>query len=704
MSPTEQAKEIIKNTHLNLFLTGRAGTGKTTFLKAIKEEQPKRMVVLAPTGVAAINAGGSTLHSFFQLPLGLYLPGYTRSREDRYKMSGEKLRIIRGLELLVIDEISMVRADLLDLVSDTLKRYRKNDLPFGGVQLLLIGDLQQLPPVVKDDEVRLLKEHYDSPYFFSSRALKETSFVSIELTHIYRQTDSVFINLLEKIRNKDIDEDTVEMLNSKFNPKFSDRNSEGYITLCTHHYKADRINSEKMDALPSPIEIYTAEITGNFPQTSFPVDEKLALKEGAQVMFAKNDPSYEKKYYNGKIGRVVATNSESVTVESDGEIIDVKPIEWSNMRYTIDEKTKAIKEIEDGTFTQIPLKLAWAITIHKSQGLTFDNVILDVNQAFAHGQVYVALSRCRSFDGLVLRSTINPRTLFEDEAISDFTESKVKSTISEEFLSAQKEAYLADMAMEQFDFEKCYELLQRLEKFGYFNFRHPYPRLYQSILDLSREFKINVYEVGKVFAEKVFALVRQHDIFKQKMLDGAAYFYDKVNYLQTELLQRIKVDLDSEAAKKEQDKLYASLKEELLVKISTLLALKNSSGFSVEDYLKVKGNVLMGDAGSDRSVAEKKSDKHTEKSSDRHIAEKVQQSEDIENDELFALLKEWRYKKAQEEDKKAFQVLHNSTLITIANTCPVTYAELAKIKGMGPMKLDAYAEELLGFLNEYSCR
>ncbi len=586
MTQTEQAKEIIKNTRLNiikntrlnLFLTGRAGTGKTTFLKALKEEQPKQMIVLAPTGVAAINAGGSTLHSFFQLPFGIYLPGYTRT-DRKFKMGSKKLRIIRSLKLLVIDEISMVRADLLDQVSDTLKYYRKSDLPFGGVQLLLIGDLQQLPPVVKDDEIQLLKAHYNSPYFFSSNALAETSFVSIELTHIYRQTDSTFINLLEKIRNKELDEESVELLNSRYKPQIKD--SEGYITLCTHHYQADRINNEQMDALSTPIQIYTAEIEGNFPSTSYPVDEELALKAGAQVMFVKNDPSGEKKYYNGKIGQVIATKIDYVIVESDGETIEVKPIEWANIRYTIDEETKAIKEIEDGTFTQIPLKPAWAITVHKSQGLTFNKVILDVQQAFAHGQVYVALSRCRSLDGLVLRSAINPRSLLTDEAIFNFTESNVKSKIREEFLSAQKQSYLAEIAVEQFDFEKCYQLLKRLNKFSHFNLRNPYTHLYDSISKAFAMFEKDIYQVGMAFAEKVTSLIEVPELLSQKMLNGAEYFYGKINPLKTELLPRIKVELDNEKAQKELNGLYTSLKDELSIKISILLTIKNNGKFSI---------------------------------------------------------------------------------------------------------------------------
>jgi hypothetical protein len=309
--------------------------------------------------------------------------------------------------------------------------------------------------------------------------------------------------------------------------------------------------------------------------------------------------------------------------------------------------------------------------------------------------VYVALSRCRSLDGLVLRSAINPRTLFEDEAISGFTESKVKSKINEDFLDSQKEAYLAEIAAEQFDFEKCNELLLRLEKFAYFNFRHPYPRLYHNILDINREFRINVYDIGKNFAEKVFSLIKQPDVFKQKMIGGAAYFYDKINYLQTELLPRIKADLDGEAARKEQDRLYMLLKEELLIKTSTLDAIKKNSFFSVEDYLKVKGSVLMGDA-------EKNPEKYTAGQDKRIKVEKIS-SRDIENDKLFGLLKEWRYKKAQEEDKKAFQVLHNSTLITIANTVPLTYSELANIKGMGQVKLEAYSKELLELLNDNKC-
>jgi hypothetical protein len=593
MTATEQAKDLIKNTNLNLFLTGRAGTGKTTFLRTLKEERPKRMIVLAPTGVAAINAGGSTLHSFFQLPLGIYLPDYTRTEaKDKYKMSDEKIRIMKGLELLVIDEISMVRADLLDQVSDTLKRYRKNDLPFGGVQLLLIGDLQQLPPVVKEDERALLSVHYDTPYFFSSTALKKTSFVSIELSHIYRQTDSIFIDLLEKIRNKELDEEAMSLLNSKYKPDFSTSQSEGYITLCTHHYQADSINNGRMNELSSPVKIYNAEITGNFPSSMYPVDAELALKQGAQVMFAKNDTSHKKEYYNGQIGKIIELKNNSVIVESEGEDIEVEPLEWSNIRYSIDQKTREITEIEEGSFEQIPLKLAWAITVHKSQGLTFDKVILDVQQAFAHGQVYVALSRCRSLEGLVLRSNINPSRLLQDAAISDFTESNVKTKINEGFLDAQKKAYLIEMAIEQFDFTECFKLLQQLDRFSYTYFRNMYHHIYQDIAMEVKIFEKDVYEVGKNFGKKASAWMEKKDFLETKMVNGGTYFYDKVRRIQTHILPRIKIELNDEKQRKRLENLHKNLKEEILIKTETLSELNKNKKFDVVSYLQTKAKVL----------------------------------------------------------------------------------------------------------------
>ncbi|MDZ7742909.1 MAG: PIF1 family DEAD/DEAH box helicase [Bacteroidota bacterium] len=416
------AFDFVQYTGNNIFLTGKAGTGKTTFLHNLKKQSPKRMVVVAPTGVAAINAGGVTIHSFFQVSFGPQVPGYEEQGAGAaYKrFSKEKINIMKSLDLLVIDEISMVRADLLDAIDAVLRKYKNRRQPFGGVQLLMIGDLQQLAPVVKEDEWHILQQHYDTPFFFSSQALQQTSFTSIELKHVYRQSDQDFIELLNKIRDNNLDQQVVDVLNTRYIPGFK-ADEQGYITLTTHNAKARNINESRLQRLPGKTESFIAEVHGKFPDYNYPTDEKLVLKEGAQVMFVKNDPSPDKEYYNGKIGKIKSFVDDCVLVECPGEnfTIQVVPVEWQNVKYGLDPETKAITEEIEGSFTQVPLKLAWAITIHKSQGLTFEKAIIDAEAAFAHGQVYVALSRCKSLEGLVLSSKIGRVALSPTPALKN---------------------------------------------------------------------------------------------------------------------------------------------------------------------------------------------------------------------------------------------------------------------------------------------
>ena len=425
----ELAFNFLEYTGTSIFLTGKAGTGKTTFLRELKRRSPKRMIVVAPTGVAAINAGGVTIHSFFQLPFGPYVPGRTeenRSGEKQFshKFGREKINIIRSMDLLVIDEISMVRADLLDAVSDMLCRYRDRSKPFGGVQLLMIGDLQQLAPVVKEEEWGILKHIYPSPFFFCSKALQTVSYQCIELTHVYRQSDSVFIHLLNKIRDNQVDLATLKALNSRYIPGFNPDDSEGYITLTTHNYQAQQINNRKLDALEGRAYTYSAEVKDDFPEYAFPTDKHLVLKKGAQVMFVKNDSSAEKRYYNGKIGRITAISADNILVRCGDEkdAITVTREEWTNTKYSIDAETQEISETVAGSFKQYPLKTAWAITIHKSQGLTFEKAIVNAGAAFTHGQVYVALSRCKSLEGLVLGTPLRPEALINDQVVKHFTD------------------------------------------------------------------------------------------------------------------------------------------------------------------------------------------------------------------------------------------------------------------------------------------
>ena len=425
----ELADRFIGETAVNLFLTGRAGTGKTTFLHRLRERSPKRMIVVAPTGVAAINAGGVTIHSFFQLAFAPYIPESVRgvnpqNRQEQFRFNKQKIAIIRSIDLLVIDEISMVRADVLDAVSDVLRRYRDPGKPFGGVQLLLIGDLQQLAPVVRDEEWSLLGRFYASPFFFESRALKETSYVCIELQHIYRQSDERFITMLNAVRESRVDPAMLEELNRRYRPAFDPDEKDGYITLTSHNHTAHGINEAKMAALPGASCTYQAALEGTFPEYLYPTDALLTLKAGAQVMFIKNDPSPEKRYYNGKIGIVTGLDDGSVEVLPHGaaEPIAVEPAEWLNTKYKIDPETKELTEEVEGRFVQYPLKAAWAITIHKSQGLTFERAVIDAADSFSHGQVYVALSRCKSLEGLVLRAPLDARCMICDPTVRAFTD------------------------------------------------------------------------------------------------------------------------------------------------------------------------------------------------------------------------------------------------------------------------------------------
>ena len=459
------AFDFVKYTNRNIFLTGKAGTGKTTFLHDLKKSSPKRMIVVAPTGVAAINAGGVTIHSFFQLPFHPYIPSFYLSENHPdnhskqkeppgYKMSREKVNIIRSLDLLVIDEISMVRADTLDAVDSALRRYKNRHLPFGGVQLLMIGDLQQLAPVVKDEDREIISKYYDSSFFFGSRALGCTDYVTIELKHIYRQKDQIFIDLLNKIRDNHIDSDVLSELNKRYIPDFNPDSEGGYITLTTHNYQAQAINDSMLEKLPGNTHSFVAAVKDEFPEFSYPAASELILKEGARVMFVKNDLSRDKLFFNGKIGTVLTFEDDIIVVKCtyDDFPIRVEMAEWQNMKYTLDEDTREIQETVIGTFTQYPLRLAWAITIHKSQGLTFDRAIIDARAAFAHGQVYVALSRCRTLSGLVLSSRINPRSMIDDHTISDFVKNTEQNQPDQKQLAESKKSYQQMLLTELFDF------------------------------------------------------------------------------------------------------------------------------------------------------------------------------------------------------------------------------------------------------------
>ncbi|MDR0566752.1 MAG: helix-turn-helix domain-containing protein [Prevotellaceae bacterium] len=422
------ALDLVNNTPLHVFLTGKAGTGKTTFLKYLREQSDKKLLVAAPTGVAAINAGGVTLHSLFQLPFEPYIPGVGYSESTaRFRMTKQKIELLRSIDTLVIDEISMVRADLLDSVDAALRHYRNSLQPFGGVQMLYIGDVFQLPPVAKEDEWELLAPHYQSQFFFHAKAWEKSSPLHIELKKIYRQKEQKFIDLLNKVRHGNLNSDDIAMLNEHFKYNFNPPDSERYIMLSTHNYRVDRINAQKLQALPGKEHRFRGVIEGEFSEHSLPTDMDLALKKGAQVIFIKNDTGSYRKYYNGMVGVVTEISDKEIKVQPvDASFAEltVGLETWKNIRYSFNKEKNSVAEEMLGAFTQYPIRLAWAITIHKSQGLTFDRVIIDAAQAFAPGQVYVALSRCTTLNGLVLQSRITPESVTIDSNVIEFSERK----------------------------------------------------------------------------------------------------------------------------------------------------------------------------------------------------------------------------------------------------------------------------------------
>ncbi len=473
--------KFINQTHRSVFLTGKAGTGKTTLLREIIQTTHKNTVVVAPTGIAALNAGGVTIHSMFQLPFGGFIPDNssphfsentkfeTRATLRRhFKMSGLKKSVIKNMELLIIDEVSMLRADLLDAMDFMMQTVRKKTSPFGGVQVLYIGDLLQLPPVIRDEEWRTLKNYYKGKFFFHSHVIQQNPPLYIELSKIFRQTDDVFISILNNLRNNQISPQDVQNLNQYVNPNFDLKANKGYITLTTHNTKADAMNAQALEDLEEKLVVYKPSIVGDFPEKIFPVDEELKLKVGAQVMFVKNDLSFDKKYFNGKMGIIQSLSKEEILVHfpEENTTIEVEKYEWENIRYKVDELTKEIEEEVLGTFVHYPIKLAWAITVHKSQGLTFDKAALDVSQVFLPGQAYVALSRLRSLNGLILLSPLRMNGISNDQDVMDYSLNKASDDFLKNSLHFETKNFIHNYLVNTFDWA---ELAQewRNHKFSY---------------------------------------------------------------------------------------------------------------------------------------------------------------------------------------------------------------------------------------------
>ncbi|WP_288786234.1 helix-turn-helix domain-containing protein [Bacteroides acidifaciens] len=708
------AWQFIENTGTHLFLTGKAGTGKTTFLRRLREQSPKRMVVLAPTGIAAINAGGVTIHSFFQLSFAPFMPDTTlNSAQIHYRINKEKRNIIRSMDLLVIDEISMVRADLLDAVDATLRRYRDREKPFGGVQLLMIGDLQQLAPVVKDSEWEMLRHYYETPYFFASRALRETTYMTIELEKVYRQSDTFFLSLLNKIRENKADDEVLNELNKRYQRDFQPPKEEGYIRLTTHNNQAQRINDRELASLPGKAYSFRAEVKDDFPEYSYPADEVLTIKEGAQIMFLKNDVSSEKRYYNGMIGEVVTVNETGMFVRGKDSEHEFQLLqeEWGNYKYVLNEETKEITEEIAGVFRQYPIRLAWAITIHKSQGLTFERAIIDARNSFAHGQTYVALSRCKTLDGMVLESPLRREAIISDSVVDNFTKAVERNKPGNKQLNDMQKAYFFDLLSDLFNFYSIEQAYKRLLRMMDENLYRLFPKQLAEYKALEPHMKERIVEVARRFRNQYTRLINESEDYagnqelQERIRSGAGYFRRELEPVRA-LFDKTNMPLDNRELRKQLNERLQTLDDALCIKES-LLDTVCTSTFTVSDYLKQKAKVMLSleedsstSASSSRVPGEKRERKERAASS-RSGKVKVDVPTDILHPELYRALAEWRTEKTREANVPAYVIMQQKALMGIVNLLPDTPAALEAIPYFGAKGVEKYGLEILGIVRKY---
>lgn len=694
------AATLVETTTCNIFLTGKAGTGKTTFLKYIKQHSKKQLAVVAPTGVAAINAGGVTIHSFFQLPFSAFIPENTNNFFtntdalflDKYhllaklKIREEQKKILQQLELLVIDEISMVRADVLDAMHIILQHYRNNhQQPFGGVQVLFIGDLWQLPPVMSNNEWQVLQQYYNSAYFFSSKVIQANKPVYIELQKVYRQKDDAFIQLLNAIRTNTLTQENYSVLAALYNPQFNTQNNKGYITLCTHNANADAINNAALLKNNHKLYHFKAVIEGEFNEKSYPAEELLQLKVGAQVMFIKNDTEKIKRFYNGKIGIITAIEEDVIKVKcNDNEEVDVIPITWENIRYQLNTQKNILEEKVIGSFKQYPLRLAWAITIHKSQGLTFNKVAIDAAQAFAAGQVYVALSRCTGLEGLVLLSNINNNSLTTDDRILHFIK-QIEPLIHQINIQQAQQAYLLQIAQQLFSFQIIEE-----------TFKKAY-HIYQ---EGNHHFNSTAHQIIKqwltaVTAWKETAIKFQHQL--QQLFNTASSCN---NATISERLQK--------AA------------QYYITQIKTIIAIVENNTLNCQSkpiaiafnhaaqqwyvqlhYKAYLLQVCLEPLNIEKYLQHKLQFQKPSHSINVYNNKQATEETGVVNVLLYQMLKDWRDTEVEKNNLPVYTVAQNSTLQAIATYLPLTLTHLQKIKGIGTAKAVKYGLQIVDMVQRY---
>lgn len=685
----DYAKLFATQTNQNIFLTGKAGTGKTTFLHRLRETTDKQMAVVAPTGVAAINAGGTTIHSFFQLPITPFFPTELGRKEliSKQKMQSNKRRVLRELELLVIDEISMVRADVLDAIDTVLRhvRYRFTE-PFGGVQMIVIGDMYQLSPVVQNEEWQILSQFYRGVYFFNSVVFQEKPFVHIEFEKIFRQKDIGFIRLLNEVRNNRLSLEGQKLLDSRYAPSFVPPTDDTYIVLTTHNYKSDRINSEELRKISSNSTTFQAEIRGEFPEKSFPAEEKLELKVGAKVMFIKNDTEFPRRFFNGKIGVITAWGKGIIHVKcpEDEDTIAVIPMEWENVRYQADKTTLQVSEELLGSFKQFPLRLAWAITIHKSQGLTFDKAVIDAEAAFTAGQVYVALSRCRSLEGLVLLSKIDLASIRNDSEVLQFSSGNFSMEQLESSYQSSRIDYYLSLLIQIFDFKQMATTVSRwlmtthdsVPAFG--DETTGFLRSLKEQVDLLRE-------VGQQFGIQITQLVQaipfNEEALNLRLEASETYFSKKLNEL-TEILKQSPAVTDSREKAKVYDEALMDVFTEVEKKKYWIKGVRN--GFSVEKYFGLRKSF---------ELPEIKISAYSRNQTKKKIRSK--------HPELMGMLFELRNFIVDETGMPIYLVANSKTIVEMADYLPQTKSDLLKINGFGEVKYEKFGEQFLEVIRDY---
>ncbi len=694
------ASDFINYTNASIFLTGKAGTGKTTFLKHCKENGIKNTVVVAPTGVAAMNAGGTTIHSFFQLPFTPFLPAISRfdntiggndknSLIAQLRLNNDRKVVMQQLELLIIDEISMVRCDVLDAIHTVLQHVRSQySKPFGGVQVLLIGDMHQLPPVIKDEEWQLLSPHYKSPYFFNSHVIEELPPVYIELDKIYRQNDPAFVQVLNQVRNNEMDEAGFDLLHSRYLPSFNPAKEENYITLTTHNNKADAINFNALNEIDGPLRNFEALIVGEFYEKSYPADSLLKLKVGAQVMFIKNDTEKVRRYFNGKIGVIEKMDNEKIHVlcAGDDNPIEVKKEKWKNIRYAVDKNSQQIEENEIGSFTQFPLRLAWAITIHKSQGLSFEKAIIDAGEAFAPGQVYVALSRCTSLQGMILHSRINQNSLHSDRRITAFAKTQKTSLAQIQLLQNAQHQFQQDTIKKIFNFSNPPQQTKAIITFlisqqNSFNaealpFAEQLHNLCSTIAETALKFESQLHQL------LASELLPENNNALQVRLAAAA------NHFSTEI-QKFKIDInrfpwetDSKGIATDANKLLATLYNNISLQLHLLNGCRK--GFTLAQYLQHKRTFTL-----------------PLLQANAYAGKSAQLKTDSPHPQLYQLLRNKRDALCEEKNCPVYLIAGTATLEEMARYLPQTMDELNQINGFGIVKTKQFGGAFLPIIQAY---